>query len=241
MHWCNHIRLFSVIKLANFPLICTACRCDKGVVDFLPRLREHTPPACRGKRHWPVLNEAAAFACLPPIVLVCVCCVLYPVFLSTFPSSHSHMGICGTFVCIFICPHDCFCVWVYAHLVGQLSAWGKRRGGCAVWCAGTSKPLWLADWLAGLSADWKSLEGQADLRFDYQPNNVSFVFVNVNSARDSIRQVIISAQSDGQTPVERCRTSRGVKMAGFVQSSRQLYVSFPTGDGPMCWGMLMQI
>lgn len=149
----NHILAFCLhIKLATRLLICPVFLCDKGVVSvYVPRLLEH-------KQHWPSLNVATIFACVPPIVLLCELCVtrVSPAFMSipigTLKRGH-RCGICLHFhlptkllLCLSVCIFGCakwrraICLRCGCVCVG---------GGVVVWSAGTSKLLWLADWLLG--------------------------------------------------------------------------------------------
>ena len=95
---------------------------------------------------------------------VCVLCVCHAIVCAR---QHAQTwASVGHLLAFFICPQNCFCVWVYAYLVvqrgEQIFAWGERGGemGSLVWSVGTSKPLWLADWLPGSPADWKSPKGR---------------------------------------------------------------------------------
>lgn len=66
------------------------------------------------------------------------------------------MGICVAFVCILFVHRiafvsDCMHIWLLRH--GKSDLLEERGERWVVWSAGTSKPLWLADWLSGSPVD----------------------------------------------------------------------------------------
>lgn len=151
--------------------------CDKGVLLGLC-VCVVSPDCVRTHCTNLLLNDVATiFVCVPLIVSVMSLCYCL------CPWACSDMGICVAFVCLYVCPQNC--------LLLCLSACTFRyTGGRAAICLRTLREeakmgslvcrhfkACVASWLAGWLTGWVTIPwGQADLRFDYKPNNMSFIF-----------------------------------------------------------------
>ncbi len=115
-----------------------------------PRLAEHTQHACQEKQHWPLL-----FVYVPPIVLLyvvcavlCVCAMLLSMPISMLKHGHLFAFLFAHRIAfVSECMHIWLCSMERSYLLEE------RGGRWVVWSAGTSKPLWLADWLPGSPVD----------------------------------------------------------------------------------------
>lgn len=164
--------LYLLLVLAGF--LCPVC--DKSVLSVLC-VCVVSPDCVRTHCTNLLLNDVATiFVCVPLIVSVMGQCVCH-VIVYARERAQTRASVWHLFAFMFAQRTARFCVWVHAHISAHRRESDLLKDTKMGSLVCRQCKACVASWLAGRLAGWLTIPwGQADLRFDYKPNNVSFIF-----------------------------------------------------------------